>query len=58
MKKNRIIDTVAKNFNTTPKDVETEIKMAITQAGYDMEVSEFIAMARKMVIKKMEENAQ
>ncbi len=40
----RMLQLVAKEYNTTPEDVEKEIKNAIKIAGYDIEPQLFIAL--------------
>lgn len=40
----RMLQLVAKEYHTTPEDVEKEIKNAIKIAGYDIEPQLFIAL--------------
>ena len=43
----KLLQLVAEEYNTTPKEVEKEIKNAIKIAGYDMEPGLFIALCAK-----------
>ena len=55
MNYDQLIKAVAKEHSTDPKIVEAEMKNAIRAAGYDMEVKDFILMARTMVLKNIKE---
>ena len=46
----KLLKTVAKEYNTTPKEVEKEIKNAMKMAGYDIEPQLFIALCAKQAI--------
>jgi hypothetical protein len=45
----KLLKQVAKEHNTTPKEVENEIKNAIRCVGYDIEPVEFIALISSKV---------
>ena len=47
----RILQLVAKEYNTTPDEVEAEIKEAIKAAGLDMSPQMFIALCGAKVKK-------
>ena len=49
----KLLKAVAAEYNTTPKEVEKEIKNAIIAAGYDMEPELFIALATAKVKSEM-----
>ena len=42
MNYNDILKAIAKKYNTTPKQVETEMKLAIRSAGLNVSVQDFI----------------
>ncbi len=41
---NTLLETVAKEYKTTPQEVEKEMKNAINAAGYDLPPQLFIAL--------------
>lgn len=45
MRYQRLLEQVAKENNTTPEEVENEMRKALQIAGYDIEPSIFIALA-------------
>ena len=49
----KLLKEVAAEYNTTPQEVEKEIKNAIIAAGYDMEPELFIALATAKVKSEM-----
>lgn len=51
-----LIKQVAKEYHTSPDEVDSEIRAAIKAAGLDMEPAEFIAMVAMKVTQKIEEN--
>ena len=53
----KIIKKVAKEYNTTPKEVDKEIRAAIQAAGYDMEPDLFIALAAAKVKGEIENSS-
>ena len=50
MNYNTLIKTVAKEYNTTPQEVEAEMEKAIKEAGYDIPVQLFIALVINQII--------
>jgi len=48
-----LIKRVASEHNTTPKEVDREIRNAIKEAGLDMEPAAFIAMCTEKVKEKL-----
>lgn len=51
MRYQRLLEQVAKENNTTPKEVENEMRKAIQEAGLDIEPSVFIALVTTKVRK-------
>lgn len=49
MRYKEIIQTVAKEYNTTANEVDKEIRLAIKSAGLQMEPADFIAMVSTLV---------
>ncbi len=47
----KILKQVAKENNTTPKEVDAEIRKAIEMAGYDIEPALFISLVATKVKK-------
>ena len=41
----KLLKQVAKEYNTTPKEIDSEMRTALQMAGYDIEPSMFIALA-------------
>lgn len=41
----KLLEQVAREHNTTPKEVDDEMRTALQMAGYDIEPSMFIALA-------------
>ena len=39
-----IIETIAKEYNTTPEEVDAEMRKAVLEAGYLMSPRAFLAM--------------
>lgn len=56
MRYQRLLEQVAKENNTSPKEVENEMRKALQEAGLDIEPSVFIALvttkARKTIYRK------
>lgn len=48
-----LLKNVAEEYNTTSKEVEDQIKLAIKMAGYNMEPEKFIKLLTKKVKNKM-----
>lgn len=51
MRYQRLLEQVAKDNNTTPKEVENEMRKAVQAAGLDIEPSVFIAFVSTKVRK-------
>ncbi|MBE6719181.1 MAG: hypothetical protein E7571_00815 [Ruminococcaceae bacterium] len=51
----KLLKMVAAEYNTTPKEVDSEIRAAIKAAGYDMEPELFIALAASKVSSAIEQ---
>lgn len=51
MRYQRLLEQVAKDNNTTPKEVENEMRKAIQEAGLEIEPSVFIALVTTKVRK-------
>ncbi len=56
MRYQRLLEQVAKDNNTTPKEVENEMRKAIQEAGLQIEPSVFIALAATKVKKTIYRN--
>lgn len=56
MRYQRLLEQVAKDNNTTPKEVENEMRKALQIAGYDIEPAIFIALAASKVKKTIYRN--
>ena len=41
----KLLEQVAREHNTTPEDVDSEMRTALQMAGYNIEPSMFIALA-------------
>ena len=41
----KLLEQVARKHNTTPQDVDSEMRTALQMAGYDVEPAMFIALA-------------
>ncbi len=52
----RLLEKIAKENNTTPKEVEKEMREALKAAGYDIEPAVFIALAASKVKKTIYRN--
>lgn len=50
----KLLEQVANEHNTTPKEVESEIKKAINVAGYNIEPAMFISL----IVSKVKNNIQ
>lgn len=48
-----LIKQIAAIHNTTPNEVDTQIRKAISKAGYDLEPKEFILMIMQRVKKQI-----
>ena len=44
MRYQRIIETIAKQYNTTPEEVDEEMRKAVLEAGFLMSPRAFLAM--------------
>lgn len=53
---NQVLRIIADENNTTPQEVETEIKKAIKAAGYDMSPQTFISLCVAKVKKTINSN--
>ena len=51
MNYNKILKQIAVKENISEKEIENEMKKAITMAGYDCSVQEFIEMSVKLLEK-------
>lgn len=49
----KLLKNIAEEYNTTSKEVENQIKLAIKMAGYNMQPEEFIIMLTQKVKSKM-----
>lgn len=56
MQYQRLLEQVAKENNTTPEEVEKEMRKALQIAGYDIEPAIFIALAASKVKKTIYRN--
>lgn len=56
MRYQRLLEQVAKDNNTTPEEVEKEMREALKVAGYDIEPAIFIALAARKVKKTIYRN--
>lgn len=56
MRYQRLLEQVAKDNNTTPKEVENEMRKALQIAGYDIEPEIFIALAASKAKKTIYRN--
>lgn len=56
MRYQRLLEQVAKDNNTTPKEVENEMRKALQIAWYDIEPAIFIALAASKVKKTIYRN--
>lgn len=56
MRYQRLLEHVAKENNTTPKEVENEMRKALQTAGYDIEPEIFIALAANKAKKTIYRN--
>lgn len=56
MRYQRLLERVAKEYNTTPEEVEKEMREALKAAGYDIEPAVFIALAASKVKKTIYRN--
>ena len=52
----KLIEQVAREHNTTPQEVDSEMRMALHMAGYDIEPTMFIALATTKVKKTIYRN--
>lgn len=52
----RILERVAAMNNTTPDEVDKEMRKAISEAGYDIEPAAFISLVSSKVKKTMYRN--
>lgn len=56
MRYQRLLERVAKEYNTTPEEAEKEMREALKAAGYDIEPAVFIALAASKVKKTIYRN--
>lgn len=56
MRYQRLLEQVAKDNNTTPEEVENEMRKALQIAGYDIEPKIFIALAASKAKKTIYRN--
>lgn len=56
MRYQRLLEQVAKENNTTPEEVENEMRKALQIAGYDIEPKIFIALAASKAKKTIYRN--
>lgn len=56
MRYQRLLERVAKEYNTTPEEVEKEMREVLKAAGYDIEPAVFIALAANKVKKTIYRN--
>ena len=56
MRYQRLLEQVAKENNTTPEEVENEMRKALQIAGYDIEPAIFIALAASKAKKTIYRN--
>ena len=52
----KLLEQVAKEHNTTPKDVDAEMRKALHMAGYDIDPALFISLAASKVKKTIYRN--
>lgn len=52
----KLLEQVAKEHNTTPKDVDAEMRKALLMAGYDIDPALFISLAASKVKKTIYRN--
>lgn len=52
----RLLEKIAKENNTTPKEVEKEMRVTLKAAGYDIEPAVFIALTASKVKKTIYRN--
>lgn len=56
MRYQRLLERVEKEYNTTPEEVEKEMREALKAAGYDIEPAVFIALAASKAKKTIYRN--
>ena len=52
----KLLEQVAREHNTTPEEVDSEMRTALQTAGYDIEPAMFIALATAKVKKTIYRN--
>lgn len=52
----KLIEQVAREHNTTPQEVDSEMRMALHMAGYDIDPALFISLAASKVKKTIYRN--
>ena len=52
----KLLEQVAREHNTTPQEVDSEMRTALQMAGYDIEPAMFIALATAKVKKTIYRN--
>ena len=52
----RLLEQVAKEHNTTPEEVDVEMRTALHMAGYDIDPALFISLAARKVKKTIYRN--
>jgi hypothetical protein len=52
----KLLEQVARGHNTTPQEVDSEMRTALQTAGYDIELAMFIALATAKAKKTIHRN--
>ncbi len=52
----KLLEQVARGHNTTPQEVDSEMRTALQTAGYDIELVMFIALATAKAKKTIHRN--
>ena len=52
----KLLEQVAKEHNTTPEEVDVEMRKALHMAGYDIDPALFISLAASKVKKTIHRN--
>ena len=52
----KLLEQVAREHNTTPEEVDSEMRTALQMAGYDIEPAMFIELATTKAKKTMHRN--
>lgn len=56
MRYQKLLEQVAKEYNTTPKEVDAEMRKALQLAGYKIEPAVFISLATSKIKKTIYRN--